>query len=83
MDYYFLQTIDTLMLLKKYRTIRNTAYKRIKHQHTDDYSMCRYCVFDYLYCNYIKCQIANFDGLLYNVKYSIVYVVVKRKDRKD
>ena len=73
------------MLLKRYRTIRNITYERMKHQYPDDYSMCRHCVFDdYFHCNNnnIKCQIANFDGLLYNVKYSIVYVV-KRKDRKD
>ena len=65
------------MLLKKYRIIRNTTYKRIRiHQYPGDDNMCRYCVFNIFHCNN-KCKIANFDGLLYNAKYSIVYVIEK------
>lgn len=71
------------MLLKKHRTVNDRLFQRIIiHKGLDDYNMCKYC--NFYNCNtndLLKCEKANFNALLYNRKYSIVYVA--KKDRKD
>lgn len=63
-----------LMLLKKHRTVNDRLFERIIiHKGLDDYNMCKYC--NFYSCN--ACRKANFNALLYNRKYSIVYVVKK------
>ena len=78
------------MLLKSYRPVRDMIFKRLKiHTNKYDNNMCSYCMHSNSngYCcwgySFEACNIANFNGLLYNSKYSIVYVVKRKEDRKD